>query len=199
MKYKNKSIFFSSVTDPYLPLERKYELTRKVLERLIPLQPKLGIQTKSNLIIRDIDLLKQFENCEVGLTITTVDDVVRREIEPCTSSVSERISALKKMKEAGLVTYVFIGPILPFVTDWKEIILQTREYANFYMLENLNVKGDIWSDIKNWLKNKHPELLSEYEKIYFTKNDFWDNVEKEVKGFCAENNIDCRVYFHHGK
>ena len=108
IKYKNKSIFLSSVTDPYLSFERKYELTRKILEKLVPLQPHLGIQTKSNLIIRDIDLLGKFEHCEAGLTITTTDDSVRKEIEPCTSSVQDRIEALKKFKEANIKTYVFI-------------------------------------------------------------------------------------------
>jgi DNA repair photolyase len=71
LKYKNKFIFLASVTDAYLPLEIKYQLTRKILEKLIPLQPNLGVQTKSDLIIRDIDLLKQFKKCEVGITITT--------------------------------------------------------------------------------------------------------------------------------
>ncbi len=199
LKYKNKSIFLASVTDPYLSLERKYELTRKILKKLIPLEPKLGIQTKSNLIVRDIDLLKQFENCEAGLTITTIDDDIRKEVEPHVSSVSDRITALKEMREAGIKTYVFIGPIFPFLTDWKDIINKTKEYADFYMLENLNVKGNIWNNIKSWLQQKHPELLEKYEKIYFTKNDYWNDVEKEIKGYCLENKIDCRIYFHHGK
>jgi len=199
IKYKNKSIFLSSVTDPYLSFERKYELTRKILEKLVPLQPHLGIQTKSNLIIRDIDLLGKFEHCEAGLTITTTDDSVRKEIEPCTSSVQDRIEALKKFKEANIKTYVFIGPIMPFLTDWKDVINQTKGYADFYMLENLNVKGGIWEDIKKWLSEKHPELLEKYEEIYFTKNDYWNIVEAEIKSFCLANNIDCRIYFHHGK
>lgn len=198
-KYKGKSIFLSSVTDPYLSFERKYRLTRKILEKLIPLQPNLGIQTKSDLIARDIDLLKQFNYCEAGLTITTTDDSIRREVEPYTSSVENKIEALKKLKEAGIKTYVFIGPILPFLTDWKAIMLKTKKYADFYMLENLNVKGSVWDSIKIWLKQKHPELLKKYEKIYFTKNNYWNDIEKEIEDFCKKGDIDCRIYFHHGK
>jgi len=198
-KYKGKTIFLSSVTDPYLSFERKYGLTRKILEKLIPLEPNLGIQTKSDLIVRDIDLLKQFKHCEAGLTITTTEDNIRREIEPFTSSVQNRIEALGKLKEAGIKTYVFIGPIFPFITDWKDIMLKTKKYADFYMLENLNVRGSIWDSIKTWLKNKHPELLKKYEEIYFTKNNYWDNMEKEIGDFCKKNSIDCRIYFHHGK
>ncbi|EKE21795.1 MAG: Radical SAM protein [uncultured bacterium] len=199
LKYKGKSIFLSSVTDPYLSLERKYELTRKILKKLIPLEPNLGIQTKSDLIVRDIDLLKQFKNCEAGLTITTTDDNIRKEVEPYTASISNRIKALKEMKEAGIKTYVFIGPIFPYLTDWKDIINNTKTYADFYMLENLNVKGSVWNNIKLWLELKHPELIEKYEEIYFTKNNYWNDMEKEITKYCNDNNIDCRIYFHHGK
>ncbi len=198
-KYKGKSIFLSSVTDPYLSFERKYELTRKILKKLVPLEPNLGIQTKSALIVRDIDLLRQFKNCEVGLTITTTDDNIRKEVEPYASSIPNRIGALKELNEAGIKTYVFVGPIFPFLTDWKDIIEKTKDYADFYMLENLNVKGSIWKNIKTWLEQKHPELFGKYEEIYFTKNNYWIKMEKEIKEYCSENKIECRIYFHHGK
>lgn len=199
VKYKDQSIFLSSVTDPYLAFEHKYKLTRKILEKLIPLGPNLGIQTKSDLITRDIDLLKHFKHCEAGLTITSADDNIRKEVEPYASSVEKRIEALKKLKTAGIKTYVFIGPIFPFLTDWKNIMRRTKKYANFYMLENLNIRGSVWNSIKMWLKAKHPELLQKYEEIYFTKNNYWDSVEREIKDFCQKNKITCRIYFHHGK
>jgi DNA repair photolyase len=198
-KYKGKSIFLSSVTDPYLPLERNYQLTRKILEKLIPLQPNVGIQTKSDLILRDIDLLKKFKSCEAGITITALNDDLRKEIEPFTSSAENRIKALKKLHENGIRTYVFIGPILPFLTDWKDIILKTREFADFYMFENLNVFGTVGDSVKIWLKEKHPNLLEKYEDIYFSKGSYWDEVEDEIKKFCIKEKIDFKIYFHHSK
>lgn len=198
-KYKGRSIFIASVTDAYLPLERKYQLTRKVLEKLIPLQPNLGVQTKSDLILRDIDLLKQFNNCEVGLTITTLDDNLRKEIEPFTSPVQNRINTLKELKKAGIKTYVFIGPIMPFITDWKKIIFETNHCVDFYMFENLNIAGSIWEAVKNWLKEKHPDLLKDYENIYFSKNDYWDKAEEEIEQFCKEQKVSYKIYFHHRK
>lgn len=196
-KYKNKSIFLSSVTDPYLPLERKYKLTRKILKKLIFLEPKIGIQTKSDLVLRDIDLLKQFKDCAVGFTITSLDDKLRQEIEPLTSSPEARIIALKKLKKAGISTYVFIGPIMPYLTDWKKIILKTKNYSDLFMFENLNVRGNIWPSVETWLKNKHQELLQKYKEIYFTKNSYWDKVESEIKKFCKEQKIKGEIYFHH--
>jgi len=197
LKYKGKLIFLASVTDPYLPLERKYQVTRKILRKLIPLKPNLGVQTKSDLVLRDIDLLKQFKDCEVGFTITTLDDDLRKEIEPFTSSIPSRIKGLKKLKEAGIGTYVFIGPILPFLTDWKKIILKTKHWSDFYMFENLNIKGSIWDSVKKWLGEKHPELLKKYGDIYFSKNDYWDKIEDEIKGFCREQKVSFKIYFHH--
>ncbi len=199
LKYKGKTIYMSSVTDPYNPLERKYKLTRRILEKLIPLQPDLGIQTKSNLVLRDIDLLRQFRNCQVGLTITTINDTIRKEIEPYTSPVKKRIEALKKLKEAGIETYVFIGPILPFLTDWKEIVLKTKKFADSYMFENLNIAGAVWGCVKNWLASRHRNLLGEYERIYFTKDGYWDKVEEEIKKFCMRQKVDFRIFFHHRK
>lgn len=199
-KYRGKSIFIASVTDPYLPLERKYQLTRRILEKLIPLRPNLGIQTKSDLILRDVDLLKQFDDCEIGMTITTLDDKIRGELEPATSSVENRIKALEELHRAGLKTYVFIGPILPFFTDWEKIILTTKHCADFYMLENLNLSGGgVKTSVSAWLENKHPEYLSKYEKIYHPKSDYWQTMQAEINEFCREHKIEARLYFHHGK
>jgi len=196
-KYKGKTIFMSSVTDPYNPLEGKYRLTRRILEKLIPLQPELGILTKSNLVLRDVDLLVKFKSCDVGITITTTNDTLRREIEPSTSSIQKRIEALQKLKEAGIETYVFIGPILPFFTDWKEIILETKKFSGSYLFENLNIKGTVWGCIRRWLTDKHQNLLPEYERIYFTKSGYWDNVEKDIEEFCREQKLEFEIYFHH--
>jgi DNA repair photolyase len=199
LKYKNKFIFLASVTDAYLPLEIKYQLTRKILEKLIPLQPNLGVQTKSDLIIRDIDLLKQFKKCEVGITITTLDEKLKKEIEPATPPIKNKIKALEELKKARIKTYVFIGPILPFLTDWKKIIKQTKHCSDFYMFENLNTFGTVRESVKKWLKAEHPDLLEKYEIIYFSKNDYWDNVEKEIKDFCLKEKINYKIYFHHKK
>jgi len=165
----------------------------------MPLQPNLGVQTKSDLVLRDIDLLKQFNSCEVGFTITTLDDNLRKEIEPFTSPVQNRIKALEKLKEAGIKSYVFIGPILPFLTDWKQIILKTKHCSDLYMFENLNIAGSIWGSVKKWLKERHPELIEKYECIYFSKSDYWGNIENEIKQFCKKQKADYRIYFHHRK
>jgi len=196
-KYRGKDIFLSSVTDAYQPLERKYELTRKILEKLVPLGPKICIQTKSDLVLRDMDVLKKFRECEIGMTITSLDDNLRKEIEPYASSVQGRLNALKTLKENGFRTYVFIGPIMPYLTDWKKIIGATREWADGFMFEDLTVRGSIWHPVRKWLVERHPELLGKYEDIYLAKSGYWDGVENEIREFCEKEKLEYRMCFHH--
>jgi DNA repair photolyase len=196
-KYTGKTILMSSVTDPYNPLERKYKLTRGILEKLVPLQPDLAILTKSDLIMRDIDLLVQFKSRSVGITITTMDDTLRKEIEPYASPIQKRIETLHKLKEAGIRNYVLISPILPFFTDWKEIVLRTNKFSDSYLFENLNITGAVWGCVRNWLAEKHQNLLEEYKHIYFTESGYWDNVGEDIKKFCREQKLNFVIYLHH--
>lgn len=198
-KYHDKFIYLSSVTDPYLPHERKYKLTRRIIEKLIPLRPNIGVQSKSDLISRDIDLFKQFPVCETGLTITTLNDAIRKEIEPNTASIQNRLNALKGLKNAGLDTYIFIGPILPMVTDWKEIILKTKSFADSFIFENLNMYGPVAKNIYLWIKKLHPDLLSTYQSIFDKKSTYWYDVENDIQAFCKDNGIHGDVYFHHSQ
>lgn len=196
-KYIGKSVFLSSVTDPYMPIEKKYELTRGILKKLISLQPDITLLTKSDLIVRDIDLLAQFSKCKVGLTITTLDDHLRKKIEPNAPLIQRRIEALKKLKEAGIKTYVFIGPMLPSLTDWKSIIDKTKKFVDLYIFENLNMHGSITFDIKQFLLENYSFLIDEYNEIYTEKSVYWNNVEKNIIQFCNAENIDYKIFFHH--
>jgi len=196
-KYQGKHIFLSSVTDPYLPLEREYKLTRQIIHKLIPLKPSLGILTKSDLVLRDLDLIKQFEDVEVGFSFSSLDEKLRRMIEPGASPIQKRLKALKEVHNIGIKTYVFISPILPFLTNWKEVIQKTKSYTDYFMFENLNITGTVWGCVKHWLEENYPDLMQKYREIYFTDNDYWDLMEEEIVDFCKEEGFECRMHFHH--
>jgi len=106
-------VMISSVTDPSQPLEENYRLTRRCLEILLKHQFSVGILTKSPLVLRDLDLIRQFDDIEVGMTITTEDDRIKKIFEPQAPPVASRIQALKELHDRGISTYVFIGPLLP--------------------------------------------------------------------------------------
>ncbi|AOK17717.1 MULTISPECIES: SPL family radical SAM protein [Burkholderia cepacia complex] len=113
------TIFLSSVTDPYQGVEKKYRLTRGIVELLArePYPGRVGILTKSPLVLRDIDLLQRLPACEVGVTITTDEDRLGRELEAFAPAASARLETLSALNAANVETYAFIGPLLPYYAE----------------------------------------------------------------------------------
>jgi len=129
-------VMISSVTDPYQPLEGKYKLTRQCLEILLSRQFSVDILTKSPLVLRDVDLMKRFEDLEVGITITTDDEKMRRIFEPHAPPVETRIQTLKALYEIGMQTYAFIGPLLPM--NPEAFVEKIYPYAHSVLIDRMN-------------------------------------------------------------
>lgn len=108
-------IYLGSVTDPYQPLERQTGLTRSLLEFMLDVrpQPRIVVQTRSDLPLRDLDLLRRFDHLRVNLSITTDDDAVRKRFEPACVSIERRLEALRRLKAAGVRTAACLCPLLP--------------------------------------------------------------------------------------
>jgi DNA repair photolyase len=196
-KYREKSIIISSVTDPYQPIERKYKLTRKIIERLIPLQPHLELMTKSDLVVRDIDLFKQFKNCIVTLSFSITDEKLRKQIEPLSSPGKQKINALEELHKAKIRTALFVSPIFPQITDWGKIINGTQSFVDEYWFENLNLYPSIKGEIFSFLRKNRPELVEKYKKIYSKNSNYWNIEENKIIEFCKKNKIIYKIYFHH--
>ncbi len=123
-----KTVYMSSVTDPYQPIEKKIELTRSLLEELLDYhQPRLVVQTRSPLVVRDIDLLKKFEVVQVNMTITTDNERVRKVFEPFCPSNKDRLTAIKEINNEGVNSCITITPLLPLenVHDFSKLLLNT--------------------------------------------------------------------------
>ena len=125
---KKGTIFLSSVTDPYNPIETKYKLTRQILKILLKYQFPLSILTKSDLIIRDIDLLKQFKDLEVGFSFLSLNKKDAVNFEMLTVPPLRRLDAIKQLKNNNITTYAFIAPIMPGITDLKAFFAKHRFY-----------------------------------------------------------------------
>lgn len=192
---KRGVVLLGSVTDAYQPLERKYRLTRAILEILLQHNFPISVLTKSDLVLRDLDLLKQFSDCEVGLTITATDENVARHLEPHTSTPQKRIKALETLHQNGIVTYAFIGPILPELTDLGAIFMAIRGKVDFVMAESLNMKCGNRRFIETVLSNQYPQLLPVYKKDF--SKEYWNEVEATVERFSAECQIPLEGFFRH--
>ena len=132
-------VSLSTVTDPYQPLEKKYKLTRECLEALLERQFTVSLLTRSSLCLRDMDLFKRFEKIEVGLSVTTHDEPIKKIFEPHSPSIASRIRALTALRREKIGTYAFIGPMLPLdpgrlVTMLDglvdEVLIDRMNYAN---------------------------------------------------------------------
>lgn len=196
-KYDGKKILISSVTDPYLPLEKRYESTKKILQALIGTTAEIQILTKSKLVTRDIDLFKKFENIKVGISLNTLDDEFSRIIEPAASKPSDRLEALKKIANENINTYVFISPFFPEITDFKEIIEKAVIFTNNVNFENLNFRPHNIPRINKMITEYKPDLLSKYKKIQ-KDSSYWDFIEKKIKKYCEQKELNYFIEFHHG-
>jgi DNA repair photolyase len=130
------SVMISSVTDAYQPLESKFRLTRQCLELLSESRFPVNILTKSPLVLRDVDVIRRFEDIDVGITITTDDENMRKVFEAHAPPISARIETLRKLKEQGVRTYVFIGPMLPMNPENLADLI--REPADDVLISRMN-------------------------------------------------------------
>jgi DNA repair photolyase len=112
-KVAGQAVYVSSVTDPYLPAERSLGLTRGVLEALAPHQPRLLVQTRGTLVVRDADVLRQFQAVRVNMSIPTDTEAVRQAFEPKAPPLERRWRALEQLRAAGLPVGVCVTPTLP--------------------------------------------------------------------------------------
>jgi DNA repair photolyase len=112
-KLAGQAVYISSVTDPYLPAERSLALTRGILEELVPYQPRLLVQTRGPLVIRDIDVLSRFRSVRVNVSIPTDSEAVRQAFEAKAPPLERRWQALAEVKAAGIPVGVCVTPMLP--------------------------------------------------------------------------------------
>lgn len=196
-KLQGKSVFLSSVTDCYNSYEEKYGITRKILEQLTTIDCELNISTKSNLILRDIDLLKQCKNLKVSVSINTINEQFKKDMDNA-SSISERLRALKELHENGIYSVLFMSPIFPGITDFREIIENSKGYVDEYWFENLNLRGSYKQDILDYIKKSYPQFMELYNDIYLQGNmGYWHDLAVDIEEYCNTHSIKHINYFYH--
>jgi DNA repair photolyase len=172
-------VWISGVCDAYQPIEKKYELTRICLEVLVGYTWPITVQTKSPLVLRDIDLLRRDANIEVGLSITSADDDIRKLLEPSAPSIRERIKALRELHHEGIRTYAMIAPMLPGA---EGLAAQLSGAVDYVLIDRMNYHYGDWA-------------YRRYHLEYATGSDFFRSRSKELAGALAEQGVECRVLF----
>ena len=196
-KLYHKSVFLSSVTDCYNPFEAKYQITRDVLKQLTQADCQITISTKSDLILRDIDILKELKNLIVAVSVNTLDNGFQSDMDHA-GSITRRIAALKELRKQGIYTVLFLSPIFPYITDFKEILEATAEFVCEYWFENLNLRGNYKQEILQYIAEKYPQYLNDYKEIYNNKSmEYWKQLSADIDSYCSQKEIRYTNYFYH--
>ena len=188
LKYDGETVIIGSVTDGYNQYEEEFCRTRELLEELDGSGVNLIITTKSDLVLRDLDLIKKFRDPLVSWSINTLDEDFKNDMDDA-SPIKERLETLKKFHNEGIKTVCFISPIFPEITDVFEIFEEVSDYVDYIWLENLNLRGGFKKTILDYISNKHPDLEMLYEDIYKHKNnDYWQDLDEKITDFSQKNN-----------
>ena len=172
-------VWVSGVCDSYQPLEKKYELTKRCLEILVRHGWPMTVQTKSSMVLRDINLLRGSDRLEVGLSVTTGDEGIRRLFEPGAPPVKERIRALDELHQAGIRTFAMIAPMLPGAEGLATLL---KGKVDSVLIDRMNYHyGD-------WMYRKYNLESARSDDFFFFKG-------KELASAFEEAGIACRVQF----
>jgi DNA repair photolyase len=174
---RNKLINLGTVTDPYQKIDEHYEMTRKILELLYKHKNPVTITTKSDLVMRDIDILKKLGPLtDVVFSIPSLDQSFLDKIEKRAAPIENRLKAIEKLKKAGITVGVLMIPIFPFITDnesqMEHLVKTLSEYKVDYVIPDiLNLRGDSKYKVKQFIDEYYPQLSEDYERLYVRGND----------------------------
>ena len=150
---------------------------------------KLSIATKSDLVLRDLDLIKSFPGARVSWSINTLDENFKDDMDRAVS-IKRRLAAMKAFHDAGVRTTCFISPIFPGITDVPAIIERAKDDCNLIWLENLNLRGTFKPVILHYIKGKHPRLVPLYEDIYLRGNrGYWQALDEELCAYAEASGL----------
>jgi DNA repair photolyase len=178
-KKKRGEVWISGVCDPYQPLEAKYQLSRQCVKIVVENGWPLTIQTRSALVVRDIDILKGVDGVEVGLSITTADDAIRRIFEPRAPSIPDRIRALDTLHRSGIKTFAMIAPLLPGAERLPALL---KGKVDRVLVDRLNY------DYGDWVYRK-------YKLEHALTDDFFLGTSRDIVSAFSKQGIDCQVVF----
>ena len=183
--WKHEAVNLGSVSDPYQPAEKKFRITRQVLEVFAKHNNPLFVGTKSNLILRDLDILSEMATRTillVNVTITTLDDNIRSKIEPRAATIDERLDAVKQLSDAGVTVGILFMPIFPYLTDDFENINGVVKAVSDAGAKDLvpgvldlraSCRNRVLSFIEDEFSELLPKYLALYRKAYAPKDYVW--------------------------
>jgi len=195
------TVNLATVTDPYQPAESKFKITRQVLEAFLKHHNSLLPTTKSDLVLRDLDILKKIAKTgflNAVITLPTLNDELRKKIEPNVPRVERRLEIIRRLHEAGITVGVTAIPLLPYISDHEkdleELIRTLAEAkADFVIVDMLNFRGETRERFTEFLKKYDSDLIPKYEKLYQTnycKQNYTKKIRNQANKFIKKYQVD---------
>ncbi len=193
-------ISIGTVCDAYQPVEAKYQITKKCLEILRYFNHSISVLTKSNLILRDLDLLKRIKEIEVGFTITTLDQGQQALFEPNSPRAEKRLAALKELSRNNIKTWVFVAPLIPYLFDSDDALAQLIESAEVagarnITFDSLNPYPMVWSSVINIIKQSFSNVLNNYYNYYRNKTGYEKRIKERIMRMSKNYKIQIEFAF----
>jgi DNA repair photolyase len=164
-------VCLGTVCDGYQPVEEGYRISRACLEAFLGTEGfDVGVLTKSDLVLRDADILESLESSNVGITVTCLDAGVARAFEPRAPSPARRLDAIRELRDRGIPAWGFFGPILPTFSDSYDAIAEVLTAmdgarANYVLVDQLNPYPRVWSKLRAFLQREFPDRLDTFAAI----------------------------------
>jgi DNA repair photolyase len=165
-------VAISTVTDPYQPLEKKHEITRRCLEALLDKQFPVDLLTRSPLCLRDMDLFRRFSHIRVGFSMSTPDENIKKIFEPWSPSIKSRARALRTLHQEKMRTYAFVGPLLPM--DSKGMVQMLEGVVDEVLIDKMNYPNKVkrlyhQNGMEDYLKEDYFNVIGHDLKERFEK------------------------------
>lgn len=193
-----QSIYMGWQTDPYQPCEADTMQTRKVLELLQKKGFSVSILTKSDLVLRDLDVLQEMDEPVVSFSIAFTDNQIRRIFEAKTVDSEARIAAMRQLKSVGIKSSVLLCPVIPYITDVPAVIDSVAEFASTIWIYGLSIldRSDCnWQNLEGILKRHYSGLKSQIEEVVFTKSHtYWNNLRNQLLQLQQEQNLNLNIH-----
>ena len=192
-----QTIYMGWQTDPYQPCEAQYRQTRRVLELLVKKGFSASVLTKSDLVLRDMDLLQKMDTASVSFSVAINDNRTRRIFEANTMDNGHRIQALHQLKNAGVNTGALLCPVIPYITDAVALIDLLAPCTDVIWIYGLGMenRSDInWLNMKTILNREFPDLLGQIEQAVFSKeHPFWTQLRNDLERLKKDRQLHLNI------
>jgi DNA repair photolyase len=200
-KWKKMTVNLATVTDPYQPAESKFNITRNALDVFLKHHNPLILSTKSALVLRDLEVLKEIAHTgflNVVVSLSTLNEELRKKIEPNVASVEARLKVIQELHEAGITVGIAAIPLLPLISDDETCLGNLLEVvsergADYVITDLLNLRGEARGRFMEFLSAYDPSLISAYDKLYQTSycdKDYVKEIRKKANELIRRYKVD---------